>query len=276
MKSEIIPFFSIVTISFNQGAYIKKCIESVLSQSFKNFEYIIQDPGSEDNSREIISSYKKDPRMRFFFENDFSPADGLNKGFSKAKGFYFLFINSDDELCKDALKIMHDEIIQYPNYDVYSGAAKIIDSKDRVLRLTYSDQMNIKRASYGQCILVQQSTVFKSSIFKKVKGFNKNNLISWDGELFIDFAVSSAKFKVFKKIISKYRITNSSITGSGLSIAKASNEQKIIFKKIYNKKPTRFFGLMSFFYRLQRKFLNLEDTWQRINNGPISGRFIKK
>ena len=47
------PFFSIVTISFNQEKYIDKCIKSVLNQSFKDFEYIIQDPGSNDKSRRL-------------------------------------------------------------------------------------------------------------------------------------------------------------------------------------------------------------------------------
>ena len=51
------PFFSIVTISFNQENYILRCIESVLNQTFKNFDYIIQDPGSDDNSRNIIMNY---------------------------------------------------------------------------------------------------------------------------------------------------------------------------------------------------------------------------
>ena len=197
MESKKNPFFSIVSISFNQDEYISKCIESVLGQTFQDFEYIIQDPGSTDNSREIISKYKNDPRIKIFFERDYSPSDGLNRGFSKAKGLYFLFINSDDELCSNGLEIMYREIISYPNYDVYSGAANIIDSKGKFLRSTYSDQMDLRRATYGQCILVQPSTVFKSSIFRKVGGFNEDNLISWDGELFIDFAAASAQFKTF-------------------------------------------------------------------------------
>ena len=274
MKNETIPFFSIVTISFNQEEYLAKCIESIIFQKFNNFEYIIQDPGSTDNSRKIISSYKNDPRIKISFEKDQSPSDGLNKAFDKARGRYFLFINSDDELCSNSLEILHEEIIKNPDFDVYSGAAEIIDSKDNILRLTFSDQMNIFRASYGQCILVQPSTVFKSSIFRKVGGFNKDNLISWDSELFFDFALASAKFKVFKKIISKYRITNKSITGSGLSKKKITQEQKRIYKKINNRRNSIFFSTISFLLRLQRKFLNVEDTFQRIFNGRISGRFF--
>jgi len=276
MKFKVKPLFSLVTISYNQGSFLDSCIKSVLNQSFKNFEYIIQDPGSTDDSRKILNSYKNiDSRLKVFFEDDYSPGDGLNKGFSKANGTYFLFLNSDDELCPDALKELNSIIKKNPRFDVYSGAAQIIDKNGKVLRYTYSDQMNLKRASYSSCIIVQQSTAFTSEIFNKVGGFNKENLISWDGELFIDFALASAKFKVFKKVIAKYRVTNKTITGSGLSLKNNSNNQKEVYFKINNKKIPIFYKFFQIFFRLQRKFLNLEDTYQRLFYGKISGRFKK-
>ena len=276
MAYEKIPFFSIVTISFNQGSFLENCIKSVINQSFKNFEYIIQDPGSIDNSKKILKNYLNDSRIKIFFEKDFSPGDGLNKGFSKAKGLYYLFINADDELCSDALEILHTTIINNPGFDVYSGAALIIDKKGKILRYTYSDEMNLKRASYGSCILVQQATCFKSFIFKKVGGFNKKNFISWDGELFIDFAISSAKFKVFNQLIGKYRLTDKSITGSGLAVSNGIKNAKEMYFKIRKRKPSNFYILIHLFYRLQRKILNYRDTFQRIIYGKISGRYGKR
>ena len=104
------PFFSIVTISFNQEIYLKNCIESILNQSFKDFEYIIQDPGSTDNSRSIINSYRHDSRIRIYFEEDNSPSDGLNKGFAKASGKFYLFLNSDDVLMQNTLEVLYEII----------------------------------------------------------------------------------------------------------------------------------------------------------------------
>ena len=276
MAYEKIPFFSIVTISFNQGSFLENCIKSVINQSFKNFEYIIQDPGSIDNSKKILKNYLNDSRIKIFFEKDFSPGDGLNKGFSKAKGLYYLFINADDELCSDALEILHTTIINNPGFDVYSGAALIIDKKGKILRYTYSDEMNLKRASYGSCILVQQATCFSSFIFKKVGGFNKENFISWDGELFIDFAMSFGKFKVFNQLIGKYRVTDNTITGSGLAKSNGIKNAKEIYLKINKRKPSKFYILIHLFYRMQRKILNYRDTYQRIIHGKISGRYSKK
>ena len=276
MESEHQPFFSIVTISYNQGSYLENCIKSVINQSFKNFEYIIQDPGSIDDSRKILKDYHNDSRVKIFFEKDFSPGDGLNKGFSKARGLYYLFVNADDELCARALENLYSIIINNPGFDVYSGVAKIIDKDGKALRYTYSDQMNLKRASYGSCIIVQQATCFKSFIFKKVGGFNKKNFISWDGELFIDFAISSAKFKVFNKVIGKYRLTDKSITGSGLAMSNGIKNAKEMYFKIRKRKPSKFYILIHLFYRLQRKILNYRDTFQRIIYGKISGRYSKR
>ena len=276
MESEYQPFFSIVTISYNQGSYLESCIKSVINQSFKNFEYIIQDPGSIDDSRKILKDYYNDSRIKIFFEKDFSPGDGLNKGFSKAKGLYYLFINADDELCSDALENLYSIIINNPGFDVYSGIAMIIDKNGKTLRYTYSDQMNLKRASYGSCIIVQQATCFKSFIFKKVGGFNKKNFINWDGELFIDFAISFAKFKVFNKVIGKYRLNEKTITGSGLAKSNCIKNAKEIYFKINKRKPSKFYILIHTFYRLQRKILNYKDTYQRIIYGKISGRYSKR
>ena len=108
MESEHQPFFSIVTISYNQGSYLENCIKSVINQSFKNFEYIIQDPGSIDDSRKILKNYLNDSRIKIFFEKDFSPGDGLNKGFSKAKGLYYLFIKFADSKEIEIQKVCHN------------------------------------------------------------------------------------------------------------------------------------------------------------------------
>ena len=265
------PFFSIVTISFNQQDYIKDCINSVLTQSFEDYEYIIQDPGSIDNSREIIKSYKSN-KLKYYFEKDNSPPHGLNKGFSKASGKYYLFLNSDDVLLKDALSIFHQTILKYPNYDVYSGGSEIINAKGKKLRETFSDNYNINMAVYGHSIIIQPSTTFKSSLFKSVGGFNEKNICNWDGELFFDFALKSAKFFKVNTMLSQYRITNENITGSGKYKDLASENIKNLYKKLYLKDINISYYIVSFFYRIKRKILNLDDTINRIIYGKISNR----
>src|SRR4051794_19097336 len=71
---------SIVTISFNQAAFLERALESVLRQTHPDVEYIVVDPGSTDGSREIIERYR--PRLAAVaLEPDSGPADGMNRGF---------------------------------------------------------------------------------------------------------------------------------------------------------------------------------------------------
>ena len=80
--------FSIVTISYNQGKYLRECIESVLNQENVNIEYIVVDPGSVDESKEIINSY--------FVKNNLWNKDYINKIFLKkdsAKIYSLIFLS---------------------------------------------------------------------------------------------------------------------------------------------------------------------------------------
>ena len=93
MQTQSQIFLSIVTISYNQAPYLRQCVESVISQKSDDIEYIVVDPGSTDGSREILQSYG-DAIDHLILQTDKGPADGLNKGFAKAKGKIGYFVNS--------------------------------------------------------------------------------------------------------------------------------------------------------------------------------------
>jgi GT2 family glycosyltransferase len=87
------PKISVVTVSFNQGEFIRQNIESVLAQNYTNFEHIIVDGGSTDNTVDILKSYH---HLKWTSEPDRGQTDALNKGFSKATGDIIAWLNSDD------------------------------------------------------------------------------------------------------------------------------------------------------------------------------------
>ena len=84
---------SIVTVSLNQGKYIEDAIQSVLKQNYKNFEHIIIDGFSTDNTIEILKKYK---HLDWISERDEGQSDALNKGFKKCTGDVIGWLNSDD------------------------------------------------------------------------------------------------------------------------------------------------------------------------------------
>ncbi|MCC7165038.1 MAG: glycosyltransferase [Anaerolineae bacterium] len=95
MNSTPFPKISIVTPSFNQGAFLEATIRSILDQSYPNLEYIVMDGGSSDNSVEIIKRYED--RITFWTsQKDKGQYNAVNNGFKHASGDIFAYLNSDD------------------------------------------------------------------------------------------------------------------------------------------------------------------------------------
>lgn len=203
---------SIVTISFNQARYLESAIKSVLDQDHPDVEYIVVDPGSTDGSEAIIEKYR-DRIDHVVYGPDDGPADGLNKGFAKATGGIFGFLNADDLLDVNACSVI-DCAFELSKADVISGHGRIIDGSGTVRGARYSHCFDPRSYVYGASVLFQQSTFFRAEVFRRVGGFNKDNRVSWDGELWFDMALAGAKFERVNRCLSSFRIYEDSITGS--------------------------------------------------------------
>jgi glycosyltransferase involved in cell wall biosynthesis len=108
-----LPFFSVVIPLYNRERIISKTIESVLKQTFQDFELIVVDDCSTDNSSIIIKQYQsQDARIRYF-KNDTNQERcfSRNKGVKESVGLYICFLDSDDEFLPKHLKIIYDQII---------------------------------------------------------------------------------------------------------------------------------------------------------------------
>ena len=92
---------SIVTATYNSAKCIQTCIDSVLSQKYSNFEHIIIDGKSSDNTVEIIKSNLKNQKIKFISETDKGIYDALNKGIKLCSGDIIGFVHSDDVLATD-------------------------------------------------------------------------------------------------------------------------------------------------------------------------------
>ncbi len=205
---------SIVTLSFNQGAYLEQSINSVLSQSYTNWELIILDPGSSDASREIAQRYANlDPRIRLIFEKDDGPSDGLNKGLRISTGDIIGCLNSDDYYRPQ----IFDEVIKafekYTDFDcIYSHGFILKSGK---LKFQSSDIFSNARYFSNRGLVLQQSTFFRSKSLESLQvNFNVQNRSSWDGEFIVELYSKGAKFKRVFGNWGVFRIYPTSITGS--------------------------------------------------------------
>lgn len=130
---------SIITATWNRADTIRSTIESILNQKYQNWEHIIIDGVSEDNTLEIIKEYESsyNGRLIVISEHDNGIYDAMNKGIALASGDYVGFLNSDDFYCNDnVLKNICDKLNETQSECVYAGAVAV-DAKDptKVLRV---------------------------------------------------------------------------------------------------------------------------------------------
>lgn len=267
------PRISVVTICYNQRRFVGEAIASVLNQGYPNLEYIVVDAGSTDGSREVIES-KQHRLSKIIFEPDLGPADGLKKGFSHATGELFGFLNADDVLINGSLFKIAQFFQTNDNADVVVGHSLVIDEHGKPKRRLFSDRYSLKMAAHGACVISQPSTFFRASSYARSSGFNVNNRISWDYELWADMALSGARFTRIDALLSKFRVYDDSITGSGRGRKEGAACNKILRRRIYTeavgKAPPAYFFLSCLIARYVRKIAYPRDTLERIRKGSIS------
>ena len=115
--------FSIITVVLNNKKKIKRCIRSVLSQKFKNFEYIVIDGGSDDGTWEIIKEYKKKGIDKIISKKDKNMWEAMNKGIRISNGEIICILNSDDFFTINALEIVA-RYFKNNDLDYFFGAVK--------------------------------------------------------------------------------------------------------------------------------------------------------
>lgn len=233
----IVPFLSIVTISFNQAKFLRQTIESVLSQKPDDVEYIVVDPGSTDGSREVLSSYGN-AIDHLILEPDEGPADGLNKGFALATGRVGYFLNSDDFLLPGSVARMRALWQHHIYTDLMLCGGWMVDASGQPLRELPATNVSVGKLLDGRASLVQQGMSFRMDRFHATGGFNKANRTCWDYELLCDLVHRGAKTKVVADRIGAFRIHETSITsGAGGSIhaARYAGDIDRIYRKMTNR-----------------------------------------
>lgn len=209
------PDFTIVTISYNQARFLQDCIESVLAQEGVTVEYIVIDAGSTDGSRDLIQRYQ-DRITRIVFEPDDGPADALNKGLAMARGRFFGYVNSDDGLVSGALARVAACFRRWSDIDVVYGNGVLIDDDNRLTAPVYSTgHFTPELYARDVATIIQQSAFCRTEALRRAGGFNRENRTCWDGEAFLDMAMSGSRFRRVWDVFGVFRIHAGSISGSG-------------------------------------------------------------
>ena len=175
------PFFSIITVVKNDEANIQKTIKSVISQSFKNFEYIVIDGKSKDKTIKKINDYKNKISC-ILSQKDAGIYFAMNKGIKIANGTFLLFVNSGDLLTKNALKIIYELFSKNKKVDFIFGTVKRHYTTNTIIKYGY----NKFRLNYNFDFATAHSTGFfiKLNSAKKVGLYNLKYKYSSDWDYF--------------------------------------------------------------------------------------------
>ena len=156
------PFFSIIIPVYNASLYVKKCIDSILSQEFEDYEVLMIDDGSTDGSLQILKQYaEKDKRIRVFHQVNQGPSKARNCGLDKAHGQWILFVDADDYFyMSQALYSLYEAIRKNEDCQlVYFPGAVEIDGE------RYSDSLRSATFSQGVICMEENCPPSKSIVF---------------------------------------------------------------------------------------------------------------
>ncbi|MGZ3899380.1 MAG: glycosyltransferase family 2 protein [Bacteroidia bacterium] len=103
------PFFSIIIPTYNRAEPIQRAIESIIEQTYADWELVIIDDGSTDNTRQVVTGYKSE-NIRYIYQENQERSVARNNGIQHAKGKYICFLDSDDEYYPDYLENLYKEI----------------------------------------------------------------------------------------------------------------------------------------------------------------------
>jgi glycosyltransferase involved in cell wall biosynthesis len=248
---------SIITINLNNDVGLERTIKSVISQQNKNFEYIIIDGGSKDNSLKILNKYSKDITL-IVSEKDNGIYNAMNKGIKLSNGEYLLFLNSGDELYSNDIV---DKFYEFsPKSDIIYGSLQYLKNTTQIL--VYPKSLTFPYIlKYS---LPHPSSFIKKELLLKTNGYNENDKITSDWQFFIEsiFKLNSTYSRV-DFIVSKFYSDGVSNNPNNLKLIE--NEKKTFFNSIFP----------NYDYNMFNNSLKYEEILMSINSSRIMKLIFK-
>ncbi|WP_165370583.1 glycosyltransferase family 2 protein [Hymenobacter persicinus] len=130
------PFFSIVVPCYNRADIVRETVQTILKQEYADFELILVDDGSRDNTREVVAQIT-DPRVRYFYKENGERGAARNYGAQQARGQYINFFDSDDEMYPNHLRVVKEFLDQQGLVEVVHTGYERLDGQDRVISEMY-------------------------------------------------------------------------------------------------------------------------------------------
>lgn len=232
-----VPRVSVVIPTYNRAHFLRECIGSVLVQSFRDFEVIVVDDGSTDDTRRIVSGF---PVRYIYQENGGAPA-ARNKGLRLARGEYIIFLDSDDVMIQGAVGKGVAVLEKHPEVGFSYGQAYSMDERGRIIGLR-KQRLRVScirqgREELGDLIfgnhILSPTVMIRRKCLEEMGGFDPTfRFGSQDFELWVRLAQRHAVAYIAKPL-AKSRVHAQSITSSRTP-EEMEQTQSLILESIFN------------------------------------------
>jgi cellulose synthase/poly-beta-1,6-N-acetylglucosamine synthase-like glycosyltransferase len=228
---------SVVMSVFNSERFLCEAVESILAQTFRDFEFIIINDGSNDCSGDILNYFqKRDARVQLYHQDNRGLVSSLNRGCGLARGKYIARMDADDIAADDRLRRQMDFMESNPQVAVVGGAVEFIDAAGRKLHLMKYPRTNyeIQQVLWDDCALCHPTTFMRREILVALGGYRKIVVHAEDYDLWLRI---SDKFQLanLDSVVLKYRLHPNQISVrkckqeglSGLAARIATSERRM-------------------------------------------------
>jgi len=238
---------SVVLTTYNGENFLSQCLDSVLNQSYKNFEFIIIDDGSTDSTNNIIRLYaKKDQRIRFYVLNHVGPTYALNIGIAKSREKWVARIDQDDIWRED--KLEKQVLLLKRNKKIIllgSSSCEIDIAGNFIRRFHYptSDFFLRRNLMKFKPFFAHSSVIYRTSIFRKIGGYNHLFFMADDWNLWTEFAKRGLISSIDQPLVKIRRHTSqrSFFDGGRLQINHAIASSALLYPFMKNVRGDKFF-----------------------------------
>ena len=225
----MIPDFTIVTASYNYGQYIRECLESVAGQEGVTIEHLIYDGGSTDDTADVVAEF---PHAIFVQEPDKGMSDAINKGFSKAKGKWVMWLNTDDRLKPGALKAVLDFAEGKDDSDVIYGGWNFIDKEGKFIRKMTIFPFQKSMLCYLGCYIGSTSAFYRNStVVSEGLYLDEGFEFVMDGEFYSRLASLGKKFTYMHALLADFRLHGMNLSFRNKNCKNAS--EQLVLEKQY-------------------------------------------
>jgi glycosyltransferase involved in cell wall biosynthesis len=201
-KDKLIPLVSIITPSYNQGAFLEETIQSVLKQDYTNIEYIVIDGGSTDNSLEIINRYE-DKLTYWVSEKDEGQTHAIIKGFDKARGKYITWLCSDDLIEPSMVSISVTYLENNPELVMTYGDRIRYDARSNIIGYHRYCEFRPWLLKWGFAI-PQETCLIRRIAYESCGGLDKDLFMAMDFDLFFKLS-KVGKIKHLPVFLGRFR-----------------------------------------------------------------------